>query len=72
MVVKMGSGTVVLIEEITYRARTAPPTGENFVLQGHGVAVEHGDGVSERAIFEVFLRGVCQHTKSGLMGVSLR
>ena len=58
MVVKMGSGTVVLIEEITYRARTAPPTGENFVLQGHGVAVEHGDGVSERAIFEVFLEGV--------------
>ena len=54
----MGSETVVLIEEITYRARTAPPTGEYFVLQAHGVGVEHGDGVCERAISGVFLEGV--------------
>ena len=42
MVVKMGSEINVWVRQTTYRARTAPPTGENLVLQGHGVVVEHG------------------------------
>ena len=42
MVVKMGSEINVWVRQTTYRARTAPPTGEHFVIQAHGVAFEHG------------------------------
>ena len=56
--VKVGSEVIIWVGQTTYRARTAPPTGEYFLLQAHGVGVEHGDGACAEAEIRVGRKGV--------------